>query len=401
MSIAASNSARFAAGRHGAGLQYSVGIQRVGRWFSFSASTTIASPSFQDVSATRYNPSPRRVDRIAMGLSLRRIGNFNLAYAAVTGGTVLDALSGVQARDARVASLTFSRPISRRLQFYATAYRDLTDHDSGATLGLVIPLGRRSSASVTGGLDEGRPAVGAEIQQAALRPGDVGWSVLVNQGANPRQDAQASYMSGIGTVATEVDHVGTQTGVRGELVGSVVAVRQGAFLANWVNDSFAVVDTNGVAGVTVEQENRPIGRTGANGLLLVPDLNGWSANRISLDPSDLPADVDVGHLQREVVPREHSGVHVSFDISRGHSAVIRLVDAKGVAIAPGSIAILQSSGLHSPVGYDGEVFFRDLAGSNRIRVQVRGGECESTVAFTARRDDLPVIGPIPCLKVAR
>lgn len=294
----------------------------------------------------------------------------------------------------------YTKPISNRLQMYATAYRDIAQQGGGGlTFGLVIPIGRRSSATVSAGLDGTRPGYSAEVQQAALRPGDIGWSALVSEDATARQTGGVSYVSPVGTVSGALDHVSGQTGAQAELVGAVIAMPQGMFLANRVNDSFAVVDTNGLSGVTVDLENRPIGRTGPGGLLLVPDLNGWQINRITLDPGDLPADADVNSLHREIVLPELSGQRVFFDVTRGHTAMVRLVDEKGVPIAPGSMATLAGNGRRSPVGFDGEVFFKRLKPSNHIDVETPGGRCQSEFVFTPVKNSLPIIGPLRCTMV--
>lgn len=401
VSVAASNPSAYELGQRATGLQYSVGLQRIGRRFSISASTTRTTPSFQDVSTTRFNPLPRRLDRLQLGLSFGSFGTIGVTYAAQSGGYALDEQPGSTASDTRIISASYTRPIANRLQLYVTAYRDLVGTaDTGITLGLVIPIGRRSSASATAGIEQNRPIESVQFQQAAVAPGDIGLSGLASDGVNAHQTGQVTYVSGMGTASAAIDRAAGQTGVRGEIAGALVAVPQGAFVANRINDSFAVVDTDGLPGVTVDQENRPIGRTGADGLLLVPNLNGWQTNRISLDPADLPPDADIGSLQRQVVPRGLSGVHVSFDVKQGHSALIRLVDEKGVPLRVGSMAVLLGDGLQSPVGFDGEVFFTRLHPTDRIQVTIGAARCISTIRFAPRRGELPVIGPVPCLREA-
>lgn len=403
VSMAASDSSLTGIRPGGSGMQYGAGLQRQGRWLSFSASTTRATSGFRDVSSNSLSVPPRRLDRLELGLSFGRFGSFHATYNSISSGSMNSLVSnnaviGLEETSATVFSLSYSKPISNRLQMYATAYREVGQvGGDGMTFGLVVPLGQRSSASVTAGMDGATPAYSAEIQQAALRPGDVGWSALVNQDANARQSGDVSYMSQFGTVSAEVDHVAGQTGVRGELGGSVIAMPQGVFTGNRVNDSFAVVDTNGLSGVTVDLENRPVGRTNSEGLLLVPDLNGWQINRLSLDPGDLPADADINSLHREIVLPERSGQLVVFDITRGHTAVVRLVDEKGVPVEAGSMATLLGSGRRSPVGFDGEVFFKRLQPKNRIHVETATGQCHSEFAFVPIKNSMPVIGPVRCI----
>src|SRR5690606_34585564 len=80
----------------------------------------------------------------------------------------------------------------------------------------------------------------------------------------------------------------------GSASGGLVWVRGRSHAMRRVDDAFAVVDTNGFAGVPVRLENRVVGHTDDHGLLLVSRLNAWQANRLSIDPLDLPYDTRLG-----------------------------------------------------------------------------------------------------------
>lgn len=81
--------------------------------------------------------------------------------------------------------------------------------------------------------------------------------------------------------------LGDATSVRGELQGAVSALQgRGIHASDSIDDSFAVVDTNGQPGIT--EENRVVGRTDADGRILVPDLRAFDAKHITIDPNDVP-----------------------------------------------------------------------------------------------------------------
>ncbi len=73
-----------------------------------------------------------------------------------------------------------------------------------------------------------------------------------------------------------------------------------------LEDSFAVVDT-GVSGIHVRQENRDVGRTDANGRMVVPDLLSFQVNQIAIDPLDAPVDADIALAGRGVRPLDPRG----------------------------------------------------------------------------------------------
>ena len=170
-----------------------------------------------------------------------------------------------------------------------------------------------------------------------------------------------------------------------------------------INDGFAVVDTGRTAGIEVLQENRPIGRTGPSGLLLVPDLASFHANRLAIDPIDVPMDAEVGPTTRMVRPQDHSGVVVHFPVHFTHGALVRLVDASGVALPVGSSARLgaPADAPELEVGYDGAAFVTGLERHNRLTVTLASGErCIAMFDYKAATRILPEIGPVACSKTA-
>src|SRR5690606_18348765 len=98
--------------------------------------------------------------------------------------------------------------------------------------------------------------------------------------------------------------------------GGLVFVRGHAYAMRRIDDAFGVVDTSGFAGIPVRLENRIIGETDDNGLMLVSRLNAWQANRISIDPLDLPANIRLGDTVIDAVPRRRSGTLAAFDLER-------------------------------------------------------------------------------------
>ena len=57
------------------------------------------------------------------------------------------------------------------------------------------------------------------------------------------------------------------------------------------------MSTEGVPGIPVLLENRPIGVTDHDGLLLVDRLNAWQSNQLSVDPLRSPVDLRIESVQ--------------------------------------------------------------------------------------------------------
>ena len=238
---------------------------------------------------------------------------------------------------------------------YANAFHDFATRDSDAfSIGVSIPLGSRTSASASVQSQSGVQSYQAGVAQSATTVGEWGYHVFGSVDHPNHEFAQVSYMSPWTFVAAGVDRFGDRTTVQAEVHGAVSFVDDGLFVSNQIDDSFAVVDTHGIEGIAVQQENRYAGRTDTDGKVLVPDLRSFEINHLSIEPRDAPIDATVPFTTRDVRPQDRSGVVVSFPLKISNGALLRLTDAAGTPIAVGSVATLHSSGVAVPVGYDGE-----------------------------------------------
>jgi outer membrane usher protein len=405
-------------GSGGSGRQYAIGLQRTGLVFSVGASATAADHGFRDIAAMSGDPVPRLQLSANFGVSLGQFGSAGIAYSAIDNdvvsapiqlyvppGTILptntivrDGVAFLQpAQHAHVGTVSYSAQVFN-VSVFATAFRDFASGGtSGVLFGLTIPLGARSS----GGLNAGSGSSGGyqqlQVQQSVTEVGDWGYQAFGATGDPAHEFGQVQYKSPWALLTAGADHVGSQTTLRTEAQGAVSYVDGGVFPSNTINDSFGVVDTDGLANVRVLYENRLVGRTNNAGLLLVPDLRSFDVNHLAIDPNDIPLDTTVGAVTRTVRPQDRSGVVIKFGVKVSHGALLRLADAAGLPLPVGSVATLKATGTAYPVGYDGEAYVEDLASHNELAVQRPNGQrCSVGFDYHTVKGTIPTIGPLRC-----
>ena len=144
-------------------------------------------------------------------------------------------------------------------------------------------------------------------------------------------------------------------------------------------------------------ENRFVGETDRRGLLMVPRLNAWQRNKLSIDPLDLPADVRVGQVDLIAVPRDRSGVSVQFEVRPVRAAVAVLHDEDGQPLPMGSRVRVEATNREVVVGFDGEVYMEELEPVNYITVDSGRGTCVARFEYQVESGTvIPRIGPITC-----
>src|SRR5690606_6968530 len=119
------------------------------------------------------------------------------------------------------------------------------------------------------------------------------------------------------------------------------------------------------------------------GQLLVPSLQPYQHNKISIDPTSLPVDMRIKAVNLDVVPRNASGVSVKFAIDRVRAASLILRTSDDQAVPMGAQVYLNDSTEPAGwVGYDGRVYLEDLDIENRLAVHDADTKC--TVQFSYR-----------------
>lgn len=383
------------------------GVSRTARAFSLSVSATWASPKYRDIAAENSAPIPRLQLNAGAGLALGRYGSISAAYNLVdspaptsTAGTTA---GNSVAQRARLVSASYSVQFGS-MSLYANGFRDLISQSTGFMAGLTIPLGIRSSVTASGVLDSWRPYGQIESSQSAIEIGDFGYQLYAAEGSRESHEfATGQYKSPWALVTAGVDRTsGSGPTYRLEGQGAVSVIDGTVFPSPPISDAFAVVDTNGLAGVHVLRENRIVGQTGPDGRIFIPDLRSFEVNHLAIDPNDIPPDTALSSATHDVRPQDRTGVVVPFEIRRSNGALLRLVHESGEPVAFGSAATLGSSGKPVPVGYDGEAYVEDLDLHNELTVtEPNGARCVAMFEYLAKPGDVPEIGPVLCRSVAQ
>ena len=391
----------------------SAGIERVGRVFSVNAKASFAGGNFSDVGSLDGYPFPWRQIQAGMGLSLGDLGSFGIAYALVDGDAIAPSkdrpwqhsdywpdgyLPGSKQRQ-RVLTASYSVQIRGNASLYATTYTDFSGGgQSGVMVGIVIPFGSHgASASASVGRSDGDASYQIESSRSATNVGDWGYRAYRSDGLQTHDMGELQYKSPWMLTSIGADRMGDESSLRAQARGSIVATDGSLFASNIIQDSFAVVDTDGVPGVRVRYENRDMGRTDGSGRLPVPELSAFQINHLSIDPTDIPADVSVAAADLRVRPIDRTGVVVKFPVRVSRGALIRLVNERGEPLPIGSELVVNDSAARLAVGYDGESYAEDLLDANVATVYLPDGrQCTARFDYRPVAGDVQTIGPVIC-----
>ncbi|MDM7554027.1 fimbria/pilus outer membrane usher protein [Xanthomonas fragariae] len=375
------------------GGQYVLGYAWNNRRFNFNIGTQRTHGDYRDLGALQGSVPARISDRAVFGVNVEPVGSLGTSYVR---------LSYPQGDTSRYASVFWSRGFGRNWAGNLSGNQNLgLRSDRSLYLSLSTTFGGSRQASASMQRNGNRTGFVADISQPLPGDGDlggIGWR-LQGRAADDAGGglAELGWLNRVGRYNIGAANQDGANFGYASASGSLVWMNGRGFAARDIQDAFAVVSTDGQAGIPVRLENRLIGVTDARGTLLVTPLQSWQRNQLSIDTLNLPADLRVDRVDTAVTPRRQSGVAVGFGITRVRAAVIVLHDAQGAPLPVGSVVQREGDVERVVVGYDGETYLDNLQIDNRIFVELPDGRCSARFTYPANPNGIPRIGPLKCI----
>jgi outer membrane usher protein len=326
----------------------------------------------------------------------------------------------------------FSAPVGAT-HILGASYQVGNDRDSGMTAGWLlhddIRLNRGSALSLgvrlnRNGMQNARSFYTTLVFPSG-RPGDSasatvqsgGESVVFTRGANQTQPL--GYMLALSRDGTQsaASYGGTYAAPFGRYEfsggsglgsmslgasGGIAFIGGGTYFTQPIEESFALVDTAGLAGVAVGGNGAVPLVTGKRGTALLLNLPAYYANTITIDPSKTPSDYTFSSTQQTVVPGYRSGAIVRFPVHRIQSFLGQLVIAGKARQFPPAYGLLtvtlpDGSKATSDIGENGEFYLQNVSpGTYAALIQYRGGTCSFKLAIPAIEKPYVKLGKVLC-----
>jgi len=306
-------------------------------------------------------------------------------------------LSGTQTR---TVSAGFSRRLTDRLSVNGNALMDLNDdHNIAARLTFSLRLGTFANASFSG--DRARGVSNYAVTLSGFNAGRqnrLGYTLRQqgNDEGNAFRSGRIEYRLPQALLTGAIDQTKGNARAQFGLEGAVLLADNRLFPANRIGESFALIKNAG-PGADILQNGRRIARSDGRGNAFLPELEAFDETRISLDPTQLPTDYEAQNgTEFNIVAARRNGAIVDFGVRKVFAAIVVIVDKDGRPFPPGT-QVMREGMEPEIMGYDGEVFLRDLKEENLVTID-RGdaGICTASFAYSQREADQPKIGPVIC-----
>jgi outer membrane usher protein len=371
------------------GMMGSVSYSYLGRRWSASARVQLDSLRFRQVGS-----DPLHLPR--------QIGTAQFS-APLGGGTVSVNYLRHQSQGeslTRIVNLGYSKRLTEGLSASFLYVKPLSTR-SGTSIGLVLTaiFDPNQYGSATVNNQAGATTLYTEFRQATPNDNGFGYrGAVLTGGQSHRQEASLMRNPSFGRLQAEIVRDNGEVSSRVGAQGGLAVLGGGVFLTRGMDEGFAVVQTQGIAGVPIYLENQVVAHTDPRGRAVVGNLQPYQENRISIDPVTLPMAASVGEVEKTVIPRSRGGVIVDFEVRIVHSATLKIVQADGQPLPAWTpIEVVGTKDVFVS-GNRGEVSVNlPNAIGNRVIARPKGGPaCELTVDLPDSPSAIPFLGPLTC-----
>lgn len=379
----------------GSGTLRMLSLDKQGLKVNFGLRAQASSENFVQVGGGAVAMSASRTLSANMGWQLAGGNTLGASYAQRE--TLNQAIN-------KVASVNYGTQLSAGLSLNASLMATLSSPKSNSLmLFLVKPINDKGgSAMLSGNVQNSRidqPSL--QVQQTALRNGDLGYRALWVGGNNRRQEAGLTLRTQQAVYTADANHSQANTNYRVGMQGGVAILEGQTFATQRISDSFGLVHVPNYPNLEVSSNHQVVARTNNKGDALLPDLWSYRANIIGIDTLALPMDANLAKSQSILVPYFHSGLSTTFTIKRSRSAVLALMLEDGKAAPVGmSVKVVGETGSYT-VGLRGEVFVSELGGSSKLQAEWRDKTCRFDYSLPADANTTVYSDPIICAGVQR
>lgn len=239
------------------------------------------------------------------------------------------------------------------------------------------------SATFNGSRDNhGNLSQQAGLSGSALEGNTLNWNVA--QGYNRNQygnnsssgNAGLSHRGGYGSSSLGYSYSDHYQRVNYGVSGGLIAHRNGLTFGQQVIDSGILVAAPGASDISVKGETGV--STDWNGYAIKPYATSYRENRISLDTDTLDDKTEIDSGVVRVVPTKGAIVRASFDVQRGHRAIVTIT--RGGKPLPFGAMVTggKASGI---VGDGGQVYMSGLQDNGKLMAKW-GSESNQQCEFT-------------------
>jgi outer membrane usher protein len=255
------------------------------------------------------------------------------------------------------------------------SYSGAGESQNNYMLNFSFPLGRNDTVNVpqmrvqlnndsNGNTGEQVSISGSEGEQSQFSYGAA--AMNANGGAGTSGSLNGQYRSPMTSMTGTFGAGNSYQNASAGLSGTIVAHPGGVTLTPYNSDTMAIVHAKGAEGATVS--GYPGVQVDRWGNAVVPYLNPYQMNEISIDPKGTASDIELENTTQKVAPYSGAVVMLTYNTKQG-TPILIMSTLKGSPVPFGADVLDENGGNVGSVGQGGQIYARVAKERGRLRVK--------------------------------
>jgi outer membrane usher protein len=366
-------------------------------FFSGNASLSHFSEDYTNLSLQGGGPKPHFQAQAGIGLNLRRLGSISTSFQY---------LSNYHEPEIKRESAFYSRNLGHKVSLSVNAARtERTSVTYEFFAGLTFTLENNHFGTVSYQQQDSYKALSASIEKnTPVGPG-FGYRLQANtQNAENQTFRANSYFQYNGPYGSYSASARRASGVNTydlNLSGGAAFIENSVYFSRPINDSFALVKVDDIAGAKIYYSNNEVAVTNGKGEAIVPSLISYNDNKLSFEATDIPINYELKELEKYVAPPYRSGSVVRFDLAK-----IQAFEGRIFLVARGERTPAEFAGLEimvegevkeAVIGKRGEFYLENLnPGRFPAKITIGDKECVFEMGVPESRETTVKLGDMSC-----
>jgi outer membrane usher protein len=313
-------------------------------FFSGNASFSRFSEDYTNLSLEGGSPKPRFQAQAGIGFNLRELGSIS---------TSVQVFSHYHEPGIKRESAFYSRNLGHNVSLSVSAARmESASVTYEFFAGLVFTLGNNNFGTVTYQDQDSYKSLSASIEKNTPAGPGFGYRLQANAQKDEdrtfRANSYVQYNGPYGSYSASARRVSGANSYDLSLSGAMEFIDQSVYFSRPINDSFALVKIDDVAGAKIYYSNNEVAVTNGKGEAIVPSLISYNDNKLSFEATDIPINYELKEMEKYIAPPYRSGSVVRFDLAK-----IQAFEGRIFLVARGEKIPAEFAGLEIMV--DGEV----------------------------------------------
>lgn len=364
---------------------------------SFGATVRVLSPHYATSSLTPKADRSLLETRVQIGIPLGSLGSLTAGYALSN--------SRDQGLSDRL-SLSSSIRLSSKMNLFANVSRTHQpeqETENSLFVGLSYIFGNRTTGNLSYQQRNDQRTMAADLQNSLALENGLGYRLRTQfQDDIQSTNVQLQYQTNFGRYDLNYSKTDSQISTLINLTGGVGYIGGTPFLSRPINNSYALVRVPGIPNVRVYLNNNQVGRTNAQGNLIVTNVLPYYGNRLSVNTADISLDYTIVDSIRYVAPPVGAGAIVEFQVVKlqAFTGTISLeIGGKTIIPVYGQLTVRrEGKEVQSPLGEQGQFYLENLLpGEYTAEVQYQEQVCRFDLKIPTTPDQFLDLGNLRCI----